>query len=207
MAEETQAEAPRASGGTAWKRFALAFIPALGAAGVLVGLTAQGTLAASFAVSGESFKVSADQLKGSGFAQFADTATSADGTEHPVAISVIDHAELSNLCQSVLMDTGVGKVTLLVRAGQGDKPAVAENMVIDVQQLSGDAEFTEMEIGRDASTVENASGESGEPGVFGQQADTITIDGLRQTAWSVNAGTFSLTGLKLSVKPGNHECY
>ncbi|MUL42213.1 cholesterol esterase [Streptomonospora sp. PA3] len=207
MAAETQAEAPRASGGTAWKRFALALIPALGAAGVLAGMTAQGALASSFAVSGESFKVSADQLKGTGFAQFPDTATSADGTKHPVALSVIDKVELTNLCQSVLMDTAVGKVTLLVKAGQGDQPATAENMVIDVQQLSGNAKFTEMEIGRDASTVENASGETGEAGVFGQQADTITIDGLKQTAWSVNAGTFRLTGLHLSVKPGDHECY
>ncbi|GAB3452010.1 DUF6230 family protein [Streptomonospora sediminis] len=207
MAEETQAEAPRASGGTAWKRFGLALIPALGAAAVLVGMTAQGTLAASFAVSGESFKVSADQLKGTGFAQFGDVATSADGTGHPVAISVIDDVELSNLCQSVLMDTPVGEVTLLVNAGQGDQPATAKNMVIDVQQLSGDAKFTEMEIGRDASTVENATGETGKSGAFGQQADTIKIDGLKQTAWSVNAGTFSLTGLHLGMKPGNHECF
>ncbi|QBI55713.1 DUF6230 family protein [Streptomonospora litoralis] len=207
MAAETQTEAPRASGGTAWKRFALALIPALGAAGILVGLTAQGAVASSFAVSGQSFKVSADQLKGTGFAQFGDVATSGDGTEHPVALSVIDDVELHNLCQSVLMDTAVGKVTLLVKAGQGDQPATAENMVIDLKQLSGDATFTQMQIGRDAATVENASGETGESGAFGQQADTITINGLRQTAWSVNAGTFKLTGLHLSVKPGDHECY
>jgi len=207
MAAETQAEAPRASGGTAWKRFALALIPALGAAGILVGMTAQGTLASSFAVSGQSFKVSADKLSGSGFAQYGDVATSGDGTDHPVAISVIDDVKLYNLCQSVLMDTPVGEVTMLVNAGQVDQPAKAENMVIDLKQLSGDATFTEMQIGRDAGTVENATGKTGESGAFGQQADTIDIDGLRQTAWSVNAGTFKLTGLHLSVKPGNHECY
>ncbi|MDA0562837.1 DUF6230 family protein [Streptomonospora sp. S1-112] len=205
--EETPAEAAPASGGTRWKRFGLALIPALGAAGILVAMTAQGSIAASFAVSGQSFKVSADQLRGTGFTQYGDIATSGDGSEHPVGVSVIDEVELENLCQSVLMDTPVGKVTLLVKAGQGDEPASAENMVIDVEQLSGDAHFTNFEIGRDASTLENASGQTGEVGGFGQQADTITIDGLRQTAWSVNAGTFSLTGLRLSVEPGDHECY
>ncbi|RNL85532.1 DUF6230 family protein [Halostreptopolyspora alba] len=196
-----------ASGGTRWKRFGLALLPAFGAAGVLVALTAQGSIAASFAVSGQNFKVSADELSGTGFAQYSDVATSADDTQHPVAISVIDEAELDNLCQSVLLDTAVGEVTLLVEAGQGDTPVTAENMVIDVEQLSGDAVFSNMEIGRDASTLENESGETGEVGGFGQQADTVNISGLKQTAWAVNAGTFELSGLHLNVKPGNHECY
>ncbi len=195
-----------ASGGTRWKRFGLALIPALGAAGFLVALTAQGSIAASFAVSGQNFKVSADQLSGTGFAQYSDVATSADDEQHPVAISVIDEAELSNLCQSVLMDTPVGEVTLLVEAG-AEEPATAENMVIDVEQLSGDAEFSNMEIGRDASTLENESGETGDVGAFGQQADSVEIAGLQQTAWAVNAGTFKLSGLHLSVEPGNEECY
>lgn len=205
MSDETTAEA--ATGGTGWKRFSLALIPALAGAGILVGLTAQGSIAASFAVSGDNFKVAADELDGTGFAQYGDIATSADDSQHPVAVSVIDDAELSNLCQSVLMDTPVGEVTLVVKAGQGDTPAKAENMVIDVEQLSGDAEFSNMEIGRDASTLENATGSTGEVGGFGQQADTVNITDLKQTAWSVNAGTFKLTGLQLNVKPGNHECF
>ncbi|GAA3726747.1 DUF6230 family protein [Salinactinospora qingdaonensis] len=205
MSEQT--EATPAKGGVGWKRFSLALLPALGAAGALVAMTAQGSIAASFAVSGQNFKVSADTLEGTGFAQFGEIATGADDSAHPVALSVVDDATLTNLCQSVLMDTPVGEVTLLVNAGDGDTPVTADNLVIDVEQLRGDAVFTEMQIGRDASTLENASGETGQPGGFGQQAETVTITDLEQTAWAVNAGTFNLSGLSLSVEPGQHECF
>lgn len=205
MAEETPEETAR--GGVHWKRFALALVPALGAAGILVALTAQGAIAASFAVSGDSFKVSADKLEGTGFAQYGDVATSVDGKDHRVAMSVIDKVELTDLCQSVYTETPIGDVTLLVKAGQGDTPASADNMLIDVEQLSGDATFTSMEIGRDASTLDNDSGQTGEKGAFGQQAETVKITDLKQTAWGVNAGTFRLTGLKLDIKPGDHECF
>ncbi|GAB3210437.1 DUF6230 family protein [Marinactinospora thermotolerans] len=204
MAEETQTIV---QGGVGWRRFLLALGPALGAAAVLVVLTAQGSIAASFAVSGQNFKVSADSLEGTGFAQFGDVATSVDDTAHPVALSVIDDAELTNLCQSVLMETPVGDVTLLVEAGQDGTPVTARNMVIDLEQLSGEASFSGMQIGRDASTLENASGEAGAPGGFGMQAGTINVTDLRLTAWSVNAGTFGLNGLQLGVKPGDHECF
>ncbi|GAA3753615.1 hypothetical protein HDA32_004442 [Spinactinospora alkalitolerans] len=205
MAEDTQAETEHS--GIGWRRFGLALIPALGAAGVLVALTAQGSIAASFAVSGDSFKISADSITGTGFAQYGDVSTSADDTRHPVAVSVIDEAELVNLCQSVLMETPVGEMTLLVNAGQDDTPVSAENLVVDTEQLSGDATFTNMEIGRDAGTLENASGQSGAAGAFGQQADTVAINDLQQVAWGVNAGTFRLSGLHLGLEPGNHECF
>jgi hypothetical protein len=50
------------SGRTGWRRFILALLPAALAAVLLVGMTGQGGIAASFAVSGHRFKVSADSL-------------------------------------------------------------------------------------------------------------------------------------------------
>lgn len=189
-----------------WKRFAALLAPAAVGAGALVALTASGSIAASFAVSGSSFKVSADQFQGRGFAQYGSIDHSQDGKNHPVAISVIGHAKLHNLCQSVLMKTPIGTVTLLVKAGGGSTPASADNMVIDADQLSGDATFSDIQIGRDASTDNDVS-QKGPAGMFSQQAKSVTIDHLHQTAWSVNAGTFRLNGLNLTVKRGNHECF
>ena len=194
------------AGKVRWKRFAALMVPAGLGAVALIGLTANGSIAASFAVSGQSFKVSADQLQGSGFAQYGQVDENAKGAKHPVAISVVGHAKLKNLCQSVLIDSPMGKLTLLVTAGKGDTPASADNMVVDASQLSGDATFKNIEIGRDAGTIDKVH-KQGPSGMFSQQADSVTINGLKQTAWAVNAGTFRLHGLNLNIKPGTHECF
>lgn len=194
------------AGKVRWKRFAALMVPAGLGAAALIAMTANGSIAASFAVSGQSFKVSADQLRGTGFAQYGTLDETQKGAKHPVAISVIGHAKLKNLCQSVLINSPIGTLTLLVNAGQGSTPASADNMVVDASQLSGNATFKNIEIGRDAGTLDKVQ-EKGPSGLFAQQADSVTIDDLHQTAWAVNAGTFRLNGLKLNIKPGTHECF
>ncbi|MDA2810896.1 DUF6230 family protein [Nocardiopsis sp. RSe5-2] len=195
------------AGRTGWGRFAVVLLAALTAAAAMAFWTARGGVAASLAVSGHVFKVRADRLEGTGFAQYPDTAATADGEVHPVALTVIDSAELEDLCQSALVDTPVGQATFLVRAGGDGRPVEAEHMVVDMHQLTGDAEFGDIEIGRDASTLVNDSGRTGDPGGFALQGRTVKITGLRQRAYSVNAGTFTLTGLELDLKRGDHECF
>ena len=194
------------TGKVRWRRFAALMVPASVGAAALIGLTANGSIASSFAVSGQSFKVSATQLRGTGFAQYGQVDAGKNGAKHPVALSVIGHAKLTNLCQSVLVDSPMGKLTLLVKAGGGGTPASADNMVVDASQLSGNATFKNIEIGRDASTIDTVH-KQGPSGGFAQQADKVTINDLRQTAWAVNAGTFRLHGLHLTIKPGRHECF
>ncbi len=210
--EETPAvsqDAPErheAAGGTRWRRFALVAVPGFAAAAVLGGMTTQGLLAASFAVSGDSFKMSADSLVGEGFTQYGDVATSVDGTGRPVGLSTVDTAELANLCMSSLWDLPIGQATLVITAGEG-APVEGTNLVIDIEQLRGDAEFGAIEIGRDASTLDRAEGGQGPAGGFGLQADTITVSDMRMTTWAVTSGSLRLSGLGLAVKPGDHECF
>lgn len=198
-------EAP-VSGRTRWWRFVAVLVPALAAAVVLVGVTGQGGVAASFALSGERFKISADRLVGEGFAQYGDVASTSVG-RRPVLVSVIGRARITGLCQSALVRTPLGQVTFLVRAGEGERPVEAANLVIDLHQLSGDVTFGDIEIGRDAATLDLPAGLAGRRGGIGQQAATVRISGLRQTAYAVNAGTFRLNGLRLSFLPGDHECF
>ena len=194
------------NGGTRWRRFALAAIPGFVAAAVLGGATTQGLLAASFAVSGDSFKMSADQLSGQGFAQHGDVAESVDGSSRPIGLSNIDTAELTNLCMSSLWDLPVGEATLVITAGEDD-PVEGSAMVIDIEQLQGNAEFGSIEIGRDASTLDKADDAQGPAGGFGLQSDTITVTDMELTSWAVTSGSLRLAGLGLTVKPGNHECF
>ena len=99
------AQAGPGYGRTNWRRFAVAVgVPAAVAAGMLFGM-ANGAFAASFAVSGQDFKISADRLEGEGFAQYAGVVKDAKGNEIPVAMSGIRNAKLVNLCQSVRAKT------------------------------------------------------------------------------------------------------
>ncbi|MER6396343.1 MULTISPECIES: DUF6230 family protein [unclassified Kitasatospora] len=216
-------------GKTRWKRFALVMVPSLAATAAVGVALANNALAASFSVSGQSFKVTTAELHGSNFAQFGSIDAETNGTPHPVAISAFDSATIKSLCQSVVTDPNVipglpwklPKITLRLEAGQSDDPAkqvTAKNLLIDLEQLNADAEFTNINIGQDASTLKGTATQgwksklgtglpSGATG-FAQAADKADLSNVQQTAWATSAGTFKLQGLKLNLHTdGGHECY
>ncbi|POM27468.1 hypothetical protein BTM25_18830 [Actinomadura rubteroloni] len=195
-------ETPAASlGRTRWKRFAALAVPAAVGAGALMFLTGQGAVASSFAVSGSSFKVRASSLEGDGFVQYGGADESKDGQKHPVQISGIKHATIRDMCQSMK----VGPFTLRLTAGTGKDPVEATDLVLDVAQLDANASFRDIQIGRDASTLDaGPSGARGATGMFGQQASHVTLTDVKQVAWATTAGTFKLNNL--SMKLGG-ECF
>jgi hypothetical protein len=203
------AQGDPAYGRTNWRRFAVAVgVPTVVAGGMLFGM-ANGAFAASFAVSGQDFKISADRLEGDGFAQYGGVVKDAEGKEIPVAMSGIKNATLVNLCQSVRVKDAPMSLTITAGTANG-KPARATDLLIGVKDLAGDAKFTNINIGQDAGTLRRGGAEArGETGGFGQQADDVTITGLRQTAVSTTAGTFTLTGLQLRLNFGSQpkECF
>jgi hypothetical protein len=208
------AQGDPAGGGTDWRRFAIAVAVPTVAAGALVFGLANGAFAASFAISGESFKISADKLDGTGFAQYGGRLETAEKGDQdvPVAMSGIASAKLYNLCQSVRAPGS--PISLTIRAGRdADHPARATNLLIGMSELNGDAEFTDIAIGQDASTLGKGGPEANGPvGAFGQEASRVVITDLRQTAVSTTAGTFTLTGLNLKINfPGEDgnppECF
>ncbi|MFI9807547.1 DUF6230 family protein [Streptomyces sp. NPDC052301] len=204
-------------GGTRWKRFAVVMVPSVAATACIGVALAQGALAASFSVSGQSFKVSADKLVGQGFEQYGaiDSGYTLSGqqTAHPVAVSAFKKASINNMCQSVVTpDIPVlGSVSLVLKAG-ADKPVEADNLYIDVADLNADATFNNIDIGvagKDASKGPGMKGgkEQANPYGFAQQADSATLTDVKQTAWATTAGTFKLSGLHMSLQTGTHECY
>jgi hypothetical protein len=202
-------------GRTRWRRFVVVLVPATVIAGALMTGIANGAVPATFNVSGSTFKVSADRLDGTGFVQYggrvsekgADAKDPRDPKHHIVATSGIKDATLTNLCQSVA-PPGL-PVSILIRAGRDPRnPVHAENLLIDMTQLSGDAEFTNIHIGQDASDLDAAGQDvHGLQGGFGQQATEVHITNLRQVAWSTSAGTFTLNGLDLHVSLSKEECF
>ncbi|WP_200303887.1 DUF6230 family protein [Streptomyces adelaidensis] len=205
-------------GGTRWKRFAVVMVPSVAATAAIGVALAQGALAASFSVSGQSFKVTADQLDGTGFSQYGalDEGYTLKGekTVHPVAVSAFKSASITNMCQSVVTPNVpiLGSVSLKLTAGTGGKKVEAENLYIDVEELSADAVFKGIDIGLAAKDANKGPGmkggsEQANPYGFAQQADSASLSDVKQTAWATTAGTFKLSNLKMSLHKGTVECY
>jgi hypothetical protein len=190
-------------------RFALVLGPA---AAIMVGMfagIAQGVIPVSFAVSGDGFKIAADDFKGTHFQQFGSIVKTQDGKAVPVAMTAVAHADLDHLCQTIAMKLPLinKTVVLKITAGDNGTPASADDMIIAAAAQRGDATFTNMKIGIDASTVDEYPALKGSPGAFALESDTIDMKHLQQDSMAVTAGTFTLTHLNLSVNLNNTECY
>ncbi|MFE2945247.1 DUF6230 family protein [Streptomyces sp. NPDC059255] len=198
---ETTPESDEPRGRVRLRRAAVMGVPAFAVAAALVVLTAQGAIAAQFAISGMPFVVTADRLEAEGFEQFGGMDEMAPGSPNAgdtggqvlVVVSAIKKAKLTKLCQSVEL----GGTYLHITAGNKGIPVSATDLATDSTELSGtQADFDNIEIGGDASTFTKA-GVKGPLGVFGQQADTVVITNLRQTNYATTAARFTLPNLKL----------
>jgi hypothetical protein len=206
-------------GGTRWKRFAVVMVPSAAATAAIGVALAQGALAASFSVSGQSFKVTAQELHGTGFSQYgaidSGYTLSGEKTSHPVAVSAFTSATIQNMCQSVVTPKvlGLGPFTLKLTAGDStdkNKQVSAEHLYIDVEDLGADAKFTNIDIGvagKDLKNEKIKSNETSNPYGFAQQADQADLTDVKQTAWATTAGTFTLPGLHMALSSGVDECY
>ncbi|MCC3769204.1 DUF6230 family protein [Streptomyces sp. UNOC14_S4] len=182
-------------------------VPAVVAVGAMATAMAHGALAASFAVSGTNFQVTSGKLTSKGLSSFVQTDRSADGKGHPVSLLGIGEARLSDICQAASVRTPLGEVTFRLRAGGDAGEVSASRLVIDGEDLVGDATFGTAQIGRDASTLDAVPGVGGDAGAFGLQAGDITVAGVRSHAWSATGGNFRLPGLRLDVGLDGKKCF
>ncbi|HWM39206.1 MAG TPA: DUF6230 family protein [Streptomyces sp.] len=201
-----------ARGGTRWKRFAVVMVPSVAATAAIGVALSQGALAASFSVSGQQFKISADRLQGTGFVQYGAVDSTKVG-QKPVAVVGFNSAKIKNLCQSVVVPVpAFGDVTMKLGAGAAGSPEVeAKKLYVDADQIGANATFNNIDIGVAADETTKGpgpnKGDKYAPGSFAQQADSATFTDVKQRAWATTAGTFKLSGLKMAVKKGKNECY
>lgn len=198
---------PLPQGRTSWRKTAVTAIPAVLAVGAMASVMAEGALAASFAVSGTNFQVASGKLTSQGLASYVHTDRDAGGTGHPVALLGLGKAVLSDICQAAEVKTPIGTVVFKLTAGGDAGQVTADNLVIDGEDLVGDARFGTAQIGRDASTLDQVPGVQGEKGKFGLQAGNIEVAGVRSHAWSATGGNFRLKGLRLDVSLGGKKCF
>jgi hypothetical protein len=156
-------------------------------------------------ISGSQFKIAASQLDGTSFSQYAGVATDTAGKQHAVAIANIGQAKLTNLCQSVVADTPLGKVGAIITAGGGGTPAEATDLQIGMTDLKGNTSFDDVRIGVDASTVQTKA--KGAVGDFAQDSSALHITDLQQISWSTTAAVFTLNGMHMQVTTDGKECF
>ncbi|HWS36664.1 MAG TPA: DUF6230 family protein [Actinoplanes sp.] len=188
-------------GQTRWRRFGVMMGIVFTVAAALILMTAKGVLAVSFQISGMPFTITSPRLHGLGFEQFAVLDELAPGSPNAgdegesrvVIVSAINSAKLYGLCQEIAL----GGTYLLIKAGSEQNPVTASRLVVDSTLIQGNAEFNNIDIGQDASTLNRVPGISGGLGVFGQQAEEVTIRNLRQENYATTAATFNLPNLWL----------
>ncbi|BCY13106.1 DUF6230 family protein [Actinoplanes sp. L3-i22] len=189
-------------GRTRWRRFTAMLLGGLAATAGLVLLTGQGVLAASFSISGMPFTVTSPKLHGYGFEQYAEMDHMEPGSPNEgdtggqvlVIVSAIRDAQLDGLCQSIAL----GGINLKISAGSASNKVTADTLVVDSDLITANADFNAIEIGRDSSTLDAVPGKKGAIGVFGQQADEVTLTNLRQNNYATTAATFHLPNLRMS---------
>ncbi|MFI1166915.1 DUF6230 family protein [Streptomyces sp. NPDC020801] len=205
--EAHHASNPPGEGRTHWKRSAVLFVPCMLAVGSLGIALAQGALAASFAVSGAAFKVSAAEVTADGVSSFP-ASIGGTGDAKPVLLTAVRNGTVSDVCVSLRQKLPViGDITMLVRSGT-DKPLEGSNLVVNADALTGGGgKVTGVQAGRDASTLTGAPGVTGPRGVFGVQAGTAVAHDVKSTAYSANGGTMTLEKLEIEFSRTGKQCF
>lgn len=184
MNEITQDAAP--VGRTRWRRFGLAAGAGFGAVGIVGYLAATGALALSFAFSGIPFTLTADNLTGQGFVQYAypdrlasnagasalengagqlingsgsinNTTTVGGNTYASDTVTQIGRANIAGLNQQICAPTPLGNAIRVTIRGTGN--TTAANLVIQSPALTADsAAFNNIIIGESVASALNDQG-------------------------------------------------
>ncbi|GAA4933534.1 hypothetical protein HD597_009605 [Nonomuraea thailandensis] len=190
-----------------WKRFGLIFAPVAALTSLLVGATAQGVIGAMFVVSGNAFKLAVGELRGQGFTLAGGVVETRKGRTIPVISTGIRRAVVTDLCQSALVRTPVGTITIRLTGGRAGNVVTIDNLVIDLETGRTGASIRDLELGRDAATLDQVPGFGGPAGTFGSQASAVTLRNVRLSPRAATAATFSLPDLGLDVVRGESECF
>ncbi|MFC6081693.1 DUF6230 family protein [Sphaerisporangium aureirubrum] len=196
----------RVEGRVRWARFALVFVPGAVVIAMLVGAIMNGAIGAAFVVSNDKIKAAAAEVRQGPFSSYGGYVVNAEGDRIPVLVNNVTHLTAIDFCQSVVMSTPVGPVTLRVTGGH-DRPVVVKDLTTYEIMLAGDITYYGLEVGRDAATLDNVPGKSGPPGVFGQQGTSGVIKNFREVSWAVTAAMFNVPDAKLTVRRDGPECF
>ncbi|MEO3809048.1 DUF6230 family protein [Sphaerisporangium sp. B11E5] len=196
----------RVEGRVRWTRFALVFVPGALVMALLVDGILRGAIGAAFIVADGRIKASAAEVRQGPFASYGGFVVNHAGEHIPVLVNKISHITAIDFCQSVIMHTPIGPVTLRATGGH-DRPVTARNLTTYEAMLAGDVTYFDLEVNRDAATLDAVPGFTGPPGDFGQQGSSGVVRNFREVNWAVTADMFSIPDAKVTVRRNGPECF
>lgn len=201
----TQAIADRPAGHTRWGRFAVAFVLPMVAVGFIAASLLTGVLAANLSVGGVPIKLKVPSLQGEGLGAFGAAAPALAGDKQVATAGIGNAVIAGGLCAAIEVPVPIlGGFTILLDAPE-DREITASSMVLDVTQLKGNLDATNIVIGRDASVL-SQGGVKGEPGSNGIQSERVTLTNVEGTAYSLSAGSLKVQGLSIDVAGRGAGC-
>ncbi|MBB6473251.1 DUF6230 family protein [Sphaerisporangium rubeum] len=196
----------RVEGRVLWKRFALVFVPGALVMALLLDGIMRGAIGATFVVADGTIKASAREVRQGPFASYGGYVVNSAGDHIPVLVNRISHLSAWDFCQSSIMHTPIGPVTLRVTGGH-DSPVRARDLTTYEIMLAGDITYFNLEVNRDAATLDAVPNFTGPPGDFGQQGTSGVIFNFRDINWAVTAKMFSVPDSHLTVRRNGPECF
>ncbi|OIK00403.1 hypothetical protein BIV25_07960 [Streptomyces sp. MUSC 14] len=200
---------------TRWRRFAAILAPSIVGAAVLTVSVAQGALAASFFISGETFKIAADSLTGKGMSVYGMVNVTRKGRLVPVTVTGVRDARIDALCLSIRFPIPVLGTYTLRLTGDHERPATARDMFFDVSLLkASEASLKNLDIGVAAGSLTSGEVSPGDrdskffdPNSVAMQSTSIIMRNLRVNSVAASLGSLDLPGAQLKLTSGAHECF
>jgi hypothetical protein len=201
----SQAFAVEPDGHTRWGRFVLAFLLPMVAVVVIAWSLLSGVLAATLAVGGIPIELKVPQLQGQGLGAFGNAAPLIDG-DRQVATAGIGEATISGgLCAALEVPVPIlGGFTIMLNT-PADQQITAKSMVLDVTQLKGNLDATNIVIGRDSSAL-TQGGLKGPAGSNGIQSDSVVLTDVEGIAYSLSASSLKVQGMTIDLAGQGAGC-
>lgn len=198
----------RPRGRTSLGRSSLLFVPGAAVVGAIVVAMAQGAVAAQFGVADSNMKMGISQLDGADVTGYVGSDPTIHAGKEPMVLLGVGSGKAKNLCLSTVINVPiVGAVSLNVGAG-GTTPADIDSLTANATELlTPDGILKSAQLGRDGSTLDENRLIKGPRGSWGLQAGELSARDVRLTAFNGGAAQLRLSGLRIQVKPGKHECF
>lgn len=191
------------AGHTRWGRVLLTAGPALLIVLALAASLVTGVAAATFALGGVPVRVTAASLDATGLGLYGDTREVLNGAPLQVAAAGIESAKISGLCLSLSVPLGGGFGIKL--SAPDDVEVNATNLLLDASSLEGSLDARGLAVGRDASLL-SRGGVAGPAGTDGLQVDSVVLGGAEVEAYSLSAGTITLSNIRIATVGANEGC-
>ncbi|MET7549709.1 DUF6230 family protein [Streptomyces sp. NPDC005500] len=193
-----------------WRLFAVVMVSGLVASAALFLALAQGALAASFLISNQQSKESAERVEGTGVIQYGAFDRRYEGEIVPVLVLGLKQSKIMGFCQStVVRDIPlIGTFTVKVTARQ----VTAYDTYRDVvQEDNGTVTLKDTNSGIAAGASRKGpginEGDNTDPASSAQEADSILVTDSKQIVLATSARIARVSGRSVRFYKGVHECF